>query len=213
MSSSSVNTDTKKDEIRNLDEVDACRFVAPSEKDKIVIIPPSYSKTEVSVHAMYISLESDTYQPGRNYGGVIIYQYNGKSEWRTANNTRCCCGCIVIQNTDSENVRKWMEREPGVVHGAVFKNAFGESVNDAEIVGEGFAIRNGKFAMHFGVFNNPVGSVYHDQRKRMHELSEHCVRTVVESWKMAGTSWYTQRHFEVRELLKNFQSNTLQRHV
>jgi hypothetical protein len=100
---------------------------------------------------------------------VIIYQCDDKSEWRTANNTHCKTGYIVIQDTDSENVKKWIGKEPGAVHGAVYRNAFGESVNEAEVVGEGFAIRNGKFEMCSSVFNNPKGSAFHDDRRRMHE--------------------------------------------
>ncbi|CAB3977575.1 Hypothetical predicted protein [Paramuricea clavata] len=148
------------------------------------------------------------YQPGHNYRGVIIYQYNDKSEWRTANNTHCKSGYIVIQDTDSENVKQWIGKEPGAVHGAVYRNAFGESVNDAEVVGEGFAIRNDKlvetFEINSSVFNNPPGSAFHDDRGRMHELSEHCVRKIVEYWKTAGPCWVSQRNFEVKQLLEDF---------
>ena len=183
-------------------------FVAPHNKDNIVITPQSYGKEEVSVETMHISCQSDIYQPGHNYGGVIIYQYNDKSEWRTANNTHCKSGYIVIQDTDSENVKQWVDKEPGVVHGAVYRNAFGESVNDAEVVGEGFAIRNDKlvatFEINSSVFNNPPGSAFHDDRRRMHELSEHCVRKIVEYWKTAGPCWVSQRNFEVKQLLEDF---------
>ncbi|XP_028399173.1 uncharacterized protein LOC114522642 [Dendronephthya gigantea] len=183
-------------------------FIAPSEKDKIVITPESYDKKRVSVTTMHISCKSDMYNPSHNYGGVIVYQYDGKSEWRTANNTHCKSGYIVIQATDKEDVRKW-ENEPGVVHGAVYRNAFGESVNDAEVVGEGFAMQNGDFKMYSSVFNNPSGSAYHDHRRRMHELSEHCVRKIVEYWKTAGPCWVRQRNFEVKELLKDFDFDSL----
>ena len=51
---------------------------------------------------MHISCKSDRYQSGHNYAGVILYQYNGKSDWRTANETHYKSGYIVIQDTDSE---------------------------------------------------------------------------------------------------------------
>ena len=106
-----------------------------------------------------------------------------------------------------------MSKEPGVVHGAVYRNAFDESVKKAEVVGEGFAIRKGKFAMCSGVFNNPHGSAFHDDRREMHQLSEHCVRKVVEHWKTAGplsASWFgRQINFEVKELLKDFKEYQL----
>ncbi|CAB3977577.1 Hypothetical predicted protein [Paramuricea clavata] len=170
-------------------------FVAPLDKNKIVIFPQSYGKKDVSVETMHISCQSDMYQPVHNYGGVIIYQYDSKSEWRTANNTHCKTGYIVIQDTDSENVKQW-RNEPGAVHGAVYRNAFGESVNEAEVVGEGFAIRNDTtFEINSSVFSNPLGSAFHDYRRRMHELSEHSVRKIVEYWKTAGPCW-------LREILK-----------
>ena len=99
----------------------------------------------IRLKTMKFSCKSDTYHPGHSYAGVIIYQYDGKSEWRTANNTHCKSGYIVIQDTDSENVKKWIGKEPGAVHGAVYRNDFGESVSEGNVVGEGFALRNGKY--------------------------------------------------------------------
>ena len=97
--------------------------------------------------------------------------------------TRCKSGYIVIQDTDSENVKKWIGKEPGAVHGAIYRNAFGESVNDVEVVGEGFAIsQSGEIKFNSGVFNNRKGSKFHDKRRVMHELSQHCIRHVVGYW-------------------------------
>jgi hypothetical protein len=180
------------------------------QKDKLVINPTSDDKEKVIVETMHISCQSDTYHDAHNYGGVIIYQYNDKSDWRTANNTHCKSGYIVIQDTDSENVKRYRDeptKEPGAVHGAVYRNAFDESVNDAEVIGEGFAIRNGKFEMCSSVFNNPPGSAFHDRRRQMHELSVHCVTKVVEYWKTAGPCWVRQRNFEVKELLEDFHQD------
>ena len=68
----------------------AAAFVPAPEKDKIVIVPKSRSKNGVNLETIHISCKSDIYL-GRyyNYGGVIIYQYDDMSEWRTVNNTRC----------------------------------------------------------------------------------------------------------------------------
>ena len=166
----------------------------------------------IRVKTMHISCQSDTYQPGHNYAGVIIYQ------WKTANNTHCKSGYIVIQDTDSENVKKWIGKEPGAVHGPVYRNAFGESVSEGNVVGEGFALRNGKyrvekFEINSSVFNNPKGSKYHDHRRRMHELSEQCVRKAVEYWKTAGPSWVRQKNFEVKQLLEDFYTSSFETRV
>ncbi len=175
-------------------------------------------KKDIKVQTMHVSCQSDTYKFHRNYAGVIIYQRNGESEWRTANNTHCKTGYIVIQDTDSKGVKQW-KKEPGKVHGAVYRNAFGESVDDVEVVGEGFSIQNGilsfirfdKFVNKSGVFNNPANSKYHDNRKTMHEVSEHCVRKIVEHWKSAGPLRVRQRNFEVKELMEDLDPSYLKK--
>ncbi len=181
----------------------ACNGRATNRKDRIEINSSSKDdKRKIDVETMHISCKSDTYQSGHNYAGVIIYQYDEESDWRTANNTHCKAGYIVIQDTDSKGVKQW-KNEPGAVHGAVYRNAFGESVKEKAVVGEGFAIINGAFRVNSGVFNNE-GSEYHDKLRSMHELSEHCVGKIVEYWKSAGPSWIEQRNFEVKELLEGF---------
>ena len=168
-------------------------FVAPPEKDKLVILPTSFYKKEVLVETIHISCQSDMYQPGRDYGGVIIYQYNDKSEWRTANNTHCKTGYIVIQD-----VKRWKTDEPGVVHGAVYRNAFGESVNDAEVVGEGFAFRrNGKFEMCSGVFNNPPGSVFHDHRRNCLSIASGRLWSIGILWRHITANIHVYHAFDI----------------
>ena len=80
---------------------------------------------------------------------------------------------------------------------------------ETEVVGEGFALQNKKFKMCSGVFNNPHGSAFHDRRRGMHELSEHCFRKVMEYWKTAGL----EGTFEVKALLNDFEFDSLQRHI
>ncbi|CAB4036056.1 Hypothetical predicted protein, partial [Paramuricea clavata] len=159
---------------------------------------------KIYVETMHISCQSDTYQPGHNYGGVIIYQYDGKSDWKTANNTHCKTGYIVVQDADSDNVQTWISEESGVVQRAVYRNAFGESAKDVEVVGESFAILYGQFEKNSHIFNNPHGSAFHEDRREMDKLSEHCVRKIVEYWKRVGSSRVEQRNFEVKELLQDF---------
>ena len=108
-------------------------------------------------------------------------------------------------------MKRWIGKEPGAVHGAVYRNAFGESVSQGNVVGEGFAYRNGncevkKFEINSSVFNNPKSSAYHDDRRRMHELSEHCVGKIVKHWKTTGPNWFRQRNFQVKELLEDFDT-------
>ena len=163
---------------------------------------PSTAEKDIVVETMHISHHSDKYMPGHKYAGVIIYQYDGKSEWRTANNTHCKSGYIVIQDADSEKVKKLKKKERVDVHEAVYKNAFGESKNK-EVVGEGFTLsKDGKFKNKSKSFNNPKRSEYHDNRERMHELNEHCVKKIVEGWK--NGECVRHRNFKVKELLEDY---------
>ena len=182
---------------------------ASRDRSHIIVGPACDGNT--TVKSMHISCQSDTYRPGHNYAGVIIYQYEGKSDWRTANNTHCKSGYIVIQDTGSDKVKKWIGKEPGAVHGAVYRNAFGESVSNAHVVGECFSLQHDeckveKFGINSSVFNNPKGSSFHDHRRRMHELTEHCIRKILDYWKTAGPCWVRQRNFETKQLLQDFES-------
>jgi hypothetical protein len=99
-----------------------------------------------------------------------------------------------------------MGKEPGVVHGAVYRNAFGESMKYAEVVGEGFSFC-GNFKSVSGSFNNPEGSEYHDKRDEMSRVSDHCMRKIVDYWKEGGSCWTSRkRNFEVKELLKDYEA-------
>ena len=160
---------------------------------------------DYNVDSVHLSCESDIFRGNSlRYGGIIIYSRNGESEWRTANGKHCKSGYIVIQDSASERVKKW-SGEPGAVHGAVYRSAFGESVKDHEIIGEGFSIQNGELITTSGVFNAPPKSPYHDgKREKMSDLTERCVSEVVKDWKAAGRKYpptLGTRNFVVRKII------------
>ena len=174
-----------------------------SERNKIEIRSRSHDESKtIHVETIHISCKSDTFcGNGYNYAGVIIYQYDGLSDWRTANGTHCKTGYLVIQDTDSKKVKQWKGKTDGVVHGAVYRNAFGEAADTSKVVAEGFSIMRGSFKINSGVFNNPAGSEYHDYERQMSEISECSVKKVVESWKSAGPRTLGCRNFSVQDLL------------
>ena len=177
-------------------------FIATAPKDKLSIYVDDREK--VVVKTMHLSGKSDEYRPGHKYGVVIMYLYDGKLDWKTANGTRCKSGYIVIQDAGSENVSKWKDEEVGALHGAIYRNAFGESMMKAHVVGEGFSFRN-QIDKGSRVLNKPPGSDFHDNRETVNEASFHCVRKIVDYWKEGGSSWaHRQRNFEVKDLLKDY---------
>ncbi|XP_078383532.1 uncharacterized protein LOC144666051 [Oculina patagonica] len=164
-----------------------------------------YSDSEPSftVTTIHISCQSDTYRNGQPwYGGIIIYARNGQTNWRTANGTHCKSGYLVIMRTDTSEFeelrKKW--NEPGIVHGTIYRKAFGESCNDVTVVGEGFGIMDGKFTIQSGAFNPAHGDNYHDSSSLMHEDSARYVEKLVDIWKLAGPSFPERQNYSVKEL-------------
>lgn len=183
-------------------------YLEPSfDRKKIRMSTHPYDESKViDVKTIHISCKSDTFRGNNyNYAGVIIYKHNGKVEWKTPNGTRCKSGYVVIQDTDKQEVKQWRGKTDGVVHGAVYRNVFGEDVDTTNVIGEGFSIQSGLFKVNSGVFNNPEESEYHDSRKQMSNVSLHCIDKVVESWKNAGLeNWLGCRNFSVRDLLEDY---------
>ena len=158
-----------------------------------------------SVETIHISCQSDSYEGTDNcYAGVIIYSCDGKSEWQTANGTRCKSGYLVIMDTGTEKVKKLQQHSPGLVHGAIYRSAFGEECTARHVNAEGFSVMNGEFKINSGVFN-PAKDGYHDDKRTMHPVSARCVKKVIESWKNAGESFRNCKNFAVKDLLSDEQ--------
>ena len=135
------------------------------------------------------------------YAGVIIYSCDGKSEWQTANGTRCKSGYLVIMDTGTEKVKQFRGKSPGQVHGAVYRSAFGEERNARIVIAEGFSVMNGEFKINSGVFN-PAPDGYHDSKKSMNPCTDQCVEKVIDYWKEAREHFLFCKNFKVQDLLK-----------
>ena len=154
-----------------------------------------------SVKTIHISCKSDAYRgTAYDYAGVIIYSCNGKSEWQTANGTRCKSGYLVIMDTETEKVRKYLGESPGCVHGAVYRSAFGEQRKEGSVIAEGFSVRKGVFKINSGVFNWTQDD-YHDQKKSMNRNTAHCVEKVINYWKEAGKDYLRCQNVKIQDLL------------
>ena len=156
-----------------------------------------------TVKTLHISSKSDTYRGSDyKYGGIIIYARNGETDWYTANNTHCKSGYVVIMQTDTKAFKDlqatWPD-EPGIVHGIMYREAFGESFKGMKVVGEGFAIMNGEFKINSGAFN-PVDDDYHDNSSLMNQDSARYVEAVVNIWKRAGPNFPEKQNYSVKEL-------------
>lgn len=169
--------------------------------NRLMCSPYLPSLPSFSVETIHISCKSDAYQgPYYSYAGILIYSCNGLSEWQTANGTRCKSGYLVIMDTGTKKVMDYQGTSPGLVHGAVYRSAFGEECTVRKVVAEGFSVMNGEFKINSGVFN-PAQDGYHDNQRSMHPLSAECIKSVVEHWMAAGEQFrYSNRNFTVGDV-------------
>ena len=185
---------------------------APTPDDNILMCSPtSPNLPSFAVQTIHISCQSDAYQgPNNSYAGILIYSCDGNSEWQTANGTNCKCGYLVIMDTGTEKVRAYQGTSPGLVHGAVYRSAFGEECTARNVVAEGFSVMNGVFGINSGVFN-PAQDGYHDNERSMHSLSAACIKEVVDYWMEAGESFLnSSRNFTVENVQFQLQPSMWQ---
>ena len=71
------------------------------------------SGRSLNIHTVTLSQKSDAFLGSSySYAGFIIYQYHGRSNWITQNGTRCECGYLAIQRTDSEKIKRLQSGTP-----------------------------------------------------------------------------------------------------
>ena len=180
-------------------------FISAEEEERVLRLvsnpSPAYPDLpSFPFETIHISCKSDAYQGNDyRYAGVIIYSCDGKSKWQTANGTRCKSGYLVIIDTSTKKVKKYQEKSPGLVHGAVYRSAFGEECTERKVNAEGFSVMNGEFKINSGVFN-PAQDGYHDNKKYMHKLSARYIKKVVDKWMEAADNFYGSRNFKIKDL-------------
>ena len=104
---------------------------------------------DLILKSYHVSCQSDrpkSYQnPGKNYGGLVLYQYDGKSKWEL-NNVHCRTGYVILKDSS-----KLPHSKLGQVHGAVYKSVFGSC--DGKVVASGFAYNTNHWGFTSGTFN------------------------------------------------------------
>ena len=172
----------------------------PQDQSALVSNPVRADLPSFTVETIHISCQSDAFRGNScSYTGIIIYSCDGKSQWQTANGTRCKSGYLVIMDTDTRKVKMFQQGSPGQVHGAVYRSAFGEECTDRKVNAEGFSVMSGVFKINSGVFN-PAKDGYHDDKRSMYRVSARCIERVVKYWMNAGEHFYRYRNFMVKNL-------------
>ena len=153
------------------------------EDGSYTVVSNSWLYPDIPVTTLHLSCASDVYDgTSRSYAGVILYAHNGQTEW-TLNGKRCKTGYIVVQDPDTPAVKRYRGTSEGVVHGAVYKNVFGEDIGDT--VGEGFSIMNGEFKWRSWTFNARTKH-YHDGSKQISAVAKDCIFKILLVWMKIG---------------------------
>ena len=182
-----------------------CLAAVTSQVDDETIIVKSSKKPkyqDLRFKTIRLSCESHAYSSGaKNYAGFILYGWTdayGKvqEDW-TLNGKHCKDAYLVVQDSDSYDVKRYMGEAPGVVHGAVYWNVFGKGAEANRAVGEGFSWQNGVYGWNSGVFN-ANSDAYHDGRREISLLAKKCVKKIMADWMQHSTRGKT---YFVKELL------------
>ena len=67
-------------------------------------------------------------------------------------------------DTGTAKVKIYQGKSPGLVHGAVYRSAFGEECTERDVNAEGFSVMNGEFKINSGVFNPAQGWLPRQQK-------------------------------------------------
>ncbi len=140
------------------------------------------------VKSFHVSCRSDRpalWEGDKHLGGIILYSYNGKTDWYCGG-VHCKSGYIVVREV--EEIRSVCS-EKGKSDGKVYRSLFGEDYDPSKVVGEGFSFdpkRDPKWKFNSGSFNAPGGSKYHDRDKGMGERSERALKETLNHWITTG---------------------------
>lgn len=176
------------------------------EEDEAILVV-SAEKPDITFETIYFSSHSHVFsrEGARRYAGFILYAWtdphNGdvKDEWEL-NGIQCKSAYLVIQDTDSHSVKRYVKPAPGRVHGAVYWNVFGEGADVKMAVGEGFSIMNGELKWNSITFNANEDT-YHDGQKKISNLAEKCVSKIINDWMEMDP--IVEKTYSVKELLSD----------
>ena len=183
--------------------IQAAKTEWEDESQSVVVGPSASGFPVLSFQTIRLSCESHPYSSGRNYAGFILYglrESDGEvlEEW-WLNGKHCKNAYLVIQDTGSEEVKRCIAAgAPGMVHGAVYWNVFGEGADVEKAVGEGFSLLNGTYKWNSYTFNDNRSDTYHDGQNVISSMMEECVRKILDDWRCNSSLGKTYR---VKELL------------
>ena len=116
-------------------------------------------KESIKVYSFHISCKSDQFTGDDDMMGIILYQYNGQTQWEL-NGIRCRSGYIYLCKSSHLTVSKDNKSsEYDSMHARCYKRLFGIDPDYSKIVGAGFAYnskeKEHKWKYNSSTFNSP----------------------------------------------------------
>ena len=161
-------------------------------------VNPSNTSNLKLVHkfnTMHVSCSS--YKPKKwlgneNLGGVVLYMYKGKTDWHL-NDRHCQSGYIILKRIEDLKQIRNGGKEPGQIHGAVYKSVFNETLNVNEVLGGGFSYKDKEWKFNSWTLNAPSYGKdhYHDGKKKMNDKEVMLIQTTLKHWMKTGNSTHS----------------------
>lgn len=155
-------------------------------EDGVVRVASGDGAKTVTTKTLHFSCKSETVQPGslHNYAGMVLWAYDGQSDWRI-NNVHCKSGYVYIRRTHGSGSIESEVSKCGQVHGKLYKSLF-QIDPSPSVVGTGFSYVNGVWKFNSYTFN--TGGAWHDDRKGAGKREAKLLRAAIMAWMESGCS-------------------------
>jgi len=127
--------------------------------------------SSIRASSMRLSCKSDVFDESSDMVGMVLWSFEGKTDW-TLNNVHCKSGYVYMKDTSSI---MHIHSSFGAVHGKLYKSLF--QCEPTNIVGTGFAYKDGEFKFNSGVFN--ASSKYHNEDREASQSEKELILRVV----------------------------------
>jgi ubiquitin-large subunit ribosomal protein L40e len=164
-------------------------------EDGVVRVSSRDGAKSVSTKTLHFSCKSEPVQPGslHNYAGMVLWAYDGQSDWRI-NNVHCKSGYVYIRRTHGSGSIESEKSACGQVHGKLYKSLF-QIDPSPSVVGTGFSYVNGAWKFNSYTFN--TGSEWHNNNKGANKREAKLLRAAIMAWMESGC---TKQNHTVKDL-------------
>lgn len=130
----------------------------------------------ISLHMSCKSDKVDYSEPNINYLRCVLYSYQGKQEW-FKNGIHCKTGYILLKKESNFLDQSADQR----AHQQLYRSLFGE-IPTKDIIGAGFAIRNGEILFRSSTFNKNE-KLFHDDKRVCSKIEQKWIKIALKNWK------------------------------